>query len=230
LPRSYGREHSGRGTTRRSWVVTRAEAPVVALAVIVQMTDVCPASPPGHVKGRSAPAGAPATAGQKPVGWRENQHLRAAIPIRCSLAAYRATVGGVLLPLRHCPGRPEPVKSAFGVGSADLRLLTEPARKSRRSQLSGARGVLTQARGRLTTKSPPRRRTSPENQEPQKTVLTLKRQDRTCSPLSCRPPSKRWFILFRIQPWISCAGSWLWSWRRGAFFDIFKHGALFKSL
>ena len=39
---------------------------------------------------------------------------------------------------RYCPGRPEPVKSAFGVGSADLRLLTEPARKSRSSQLSGA--------------------------------------------------------------------------------------------
>jgi hypothetical protein len=39
---------------------------------------------------------------------------------------------------RYCPGRAEPVKSAFGVGSADLRLLTEPARKSRSSQLSGA--------------------------------------------------------------------------------------------
>ena len=33
---------------------------------------------------------------------------------------------------------PEPVKSAFGVGCADLRLLTEPARKSRSRQLSGA--------------------------------------------------------------------------------------------
>ncbi len=39
---------------------------------------------------------------------------------------------------RYCPGRAEPVKSAFGVGYADLRLLTEPARKSRSSQLSGA--------------------------------------------------------------------------------------------
>jgi hypothetical protein len=28
---------------------------------------------------------------------------------------------------RYCPARPEPVKSAYGVGSADLRLLTEPA-------------------------------------------------------------------------------------------------------
>jgi len=28
----------------------------------------------------------------------------------------------------YCPARPEPVKSAYGVGSADLRLLTEPAR------------------------------------------------------------------------------------------------------
>ena len=27
---------------------------------------------------------------------------------------------------RYCPGRAEPVKSAFGVGFADLRLLTEP--------------------------------------------------------------------------------------------------------
>jgi len=27
------------------------------------------------------------------------------------------------LPLPNCPGRAEPVKSVFGVGSADLRLL-----------------------------------------------------------------------------------------------------------
>ena len=27
----------------------------------------------------------------------------------------------------YCPARPEPVKSAYGVGYADLRLLTEPA-------------------------------------------------------------------------------------------------------
>jgi hypothetical protein len=33
-----------------------------------------------------------------------------------------------LAPARHCPGRAEPVKSAYGVGYADLRLLTEPAR------------------------------------------------------------------------------------------------------
>ena len=38
----------------------------------------------------------------------------------------------------NCPGRAEPVKSAYGVGSADLRLLTEPARESRSLELLGA--------------------------------------------------------------------------------------------
>jgi hypothetical protein len=45
----------------------------------------------------------------------------------------------------YCPTRPEPVKSACGVGSADLRLLTEPARKSRSSPAIGTMGTSSQA-------------------------------------------------------------------------------------
>lgn len=41
---------------------------------------------------------------------------------------------------------PEPIKSAFSVGCADLRLLTEPARKSRSRQLPGSTGKSGQDR------------------------------------------------------------------------------------
>ena len=37
--------------------------------------------------------------------------------------------GAGVLPTLVCSARPEPVKSAYGVGFADLRLLTEPARQ-----------------------------------------------------------------------------------------------------
>lgn len=55
-----------------------------------------------------------------------------------------------MLPLPYYPGRAEPVKSAYGVGSADLRLLTEPAQKFRSSQLSGAGTRVARTAGPLT--------------------------------------------------------------------------------
>lgn len=75
----------------------------------------------------SAPAGAPAVAGLTPVGWREGAE---AGPPKRRRSSPGPQFGWARswLPLRHCPGRAEPVKSACGVGYADLRLLTEPVR------------------------------------------------------------------------------------------------------
>jgi hypothetical protein len=74
------------------------------------------------------------------VGWRED--LRFAGPPLADQSARRpggghgeAGVGSyreqVCSRTRYCPARPEPVKSAYGVGSADLRLLTGPGRNER---------------------------------------------------------------------------------------------------
>ena len=88
------------------------------------------AAPEGRPRRRrgglaSAPARAPAPAGRTPVGWREKRGSWTGNTYN----VLRVTVPRCRLPRRHCPGRAEPVKSAFGVGSADLRLLTEPARR-----------------------------------------------------------------------------------------------------
>jgi hypothetical protein len=55
-----------------------------------------------------------------------------------------------LLPPRHCPGRPGPVKGAYGVPSG--KPLTELGRQSRRSQLSGAGIMAARTVTRLTLK------------------------------------------------------------------------------
>jgi len=78
-----------------------------------------------------------------PVGWREKHKplgpLRHTAVTRVQLADWLAGAGSyreqVCSRTRYCPARPEPVKSAYGVGSADLRLLTEPARLSSCQQL-----------------------------------------------------------------------------------------------
>jgi hypothetical protein len=66
----------------------------------------------------SAPASAPATAGQTPVGWREKRKApgRQIVERSPALRVLRGAAGW--LPLLHCPGRAEPVKGAYGVGSA----------------------------------------------------------------------------------------------------------------
>jgi hypothetical protein len=57
-----------------------------------------------------APADAPAPAGPAPVGWRGKEEL----PGRLWVTRISRVRAG-LLPVRHCPRRPEPVKSAYGV-------------------------------------------------------------------------------------------------------------------
>jgi hypothetical protein len=57
-----------------------------------------------------------------PVGRREEQK----IPGRFDVQESPGSAAGVWFPCsrsRYSPGRPEPVKSAYGVGCADLRLL-----------------------------------------------------------------------------------------------------------
>jgi hypothetical protein len=81
-----------------------------------------------------------------PVGWREELRPPGRLTGReCSSPRQWTGLAGVgsyreqvCSRTWHCPARPEPVKSAYGVGSADLRLFTEPARKPRRWQLSEA--------------------------------------------------------------------------------------------
>ena len=95
----------------------------------------------------SAPTGAPAAAGQTPVGWREKRKTRAA-KRPSAFTRSSSTDAASWLPLHHCPGRAEPVKSAFGVGFADLRLLTEPARSP------GVRSYREQGEDRAGSKEP----------------------------------------------------------------------------
>jgi hypothetical protein len=101
--------------------------------------------PPGRTRrrhgGHARPsAGAPGRTGPTPVGWRED--LRSMGPpsrtrVLIAQAVDRtkpelAAIGSRCAPESvYCPARPGPVKSACGVGYADLRLLTEPARESR---------------------------------------------------------------------------------------------------
>jgi hypothetical protein len=62
----------------------------------------------------------PLRRGQTPVGWREDQTLSGRQSVERSPAAQcdPSRPGRGRHPLRHCPGGPEPVKGAFGVGFA----------------------------------------------------------------------------------------------------------------
>jgi len=93
-------------------------------------------------KAASRAARAANTARTPTLPLRRRQRRSAGAKIRnpgppLTYSSHRGSAAGEWCPCsryRYCPGRAEPVKSAYGVGFADLRLLTEPARQSRSSQ------------------------------------------------------------------------------------------------